>query len=56
MGRVDGGRPALGEDGRVNRRAMHRFDRFYPGYGYDLSCYDWYLLHPDNTVPPAYCG
>jgi hypothetical protein len=34
---------------------MHRFNRFYPGYGYDLSCYDWHLLHPNNTTPP-YCG
>jgi hypothetical protein len=34
---------------------MHRFGRFYPGYGYDLDCYDWDLLHPD-TVLPAYCS
>ena len=53
IGRVDGGgREHI--DG-FHHHAMHRFDRFYPGYGYDLSCYDWYLLHPNNTTPP-YCG
>jgi hypothetical protein len=57
IGRVDRGRTGLGDRGHFDgvRHSMHRFDRLYPGYGYDLSCYDWYLLHPYDTSVP-YCG
>ena len=58
IGRVDRGRIGLGGREHIDgfhRHAMHRFDRLYPNYGYDLSCYDWYLLYPNDTTPP-YCG
>jgi hypothetical protein len=42
-----------GDRGDHRRFAMHRFDRIYPYY--DGSCYDWYLLHPETTLP-AYCS
>lgn len=50
MNRPDGSRARVGDHGRF---AMHRRDRFYPYVGYD--CYDWYVLHPDSTLP-AYCS
>ena len=51
MNRFDGTRTV--ERGDHRRFAMHRFDRIYPYY--DGDCYDWYLLHPDSTLP-AYCS
>ena len=51
VGHIDGAR---GIDRGHGRFAMHRFDRIYPYY-YGNDCYDWYLLHPDTTVPP-YCS
>jgi hypothetical protein len=39
-GGVHAGRVRIGEHGIVDglhHHAMHRFDRFYPDYGYDLS-------------------
>jgi hypothetical protein len=52
MSRFDSAR--TGDRGH-RRFAMHRRDRIYPYYGYDLDCSDWYLLHPDTTLPP-YCS
>jgi hypothetical protein len=58
ISRFDGRRASVGDHGHfdgLHHRAMHRFDRFYPDYGYDLDCYDWNLLYPDTALP-AYCS
>jgi hypothetical protein len=36
---------------------LHRFGRYWRGYGYDsgLDCYDWYYLHPNEPLPLS-CG
>jgi hypothetical protein len=54
VGNADHFDGARGIDRGHARFAMHRRDRIYPYY-YDNGCYDWYLLHPDTTVPP-YCS
>ena len=42
----------------IRYHAMHRYDRYLPGYSYgyaDPNCYDWYELHPDQPLPLS-CG
>jgi len=41
----------------LHDHGVHRFGRYWRGYGYDsgLDCYDWYYLHPNEPLPLS-CG
>jgi hypothetical protein len=41
----------------LHDHGLHRFGRYWRGYGYDsgLDCYDWYYLHPNEPLPLS-CG